>query len=50
MQQAGELEIVVDEQTRVRCRLVLMSEWKIVIPAMLNLSEAGADTDRLLAL
>lgn len=36
VQQAGELEIVVDEQTRVRCRLVLMSEWKTAIPEMLS--------------
>lgn len=36
VQQAGELEIVVDDKTRVRCRLVLMSEWKTEVPAMLG--------------
>jgi type III restriction enzyme len=36
VQQAGELEIVVDQDTRVRCRLVLMSEWKTAIPAMFS--------------
>ena len=36
VQQAGELVIIVDEQTSVRCRLVLMSEWKTAIPILLD--------------
>lgn len=36
VQNAGELEIVVNDETRVRCRLVLMSEWKTAVPAMLG--------------
>jgi type III restriction enzyme len=34
VQQAGELEIVFEEDVRVRCRLVLMSEWKTAVPAL----------------
>lgn len=34
VQNAGELEVVLDDRTRVRCRLVLMSEWKTAVPAM----------------
>jgi type III restriction enzyme len=33
---AGELEIVGADDTRVRCRLVLMSEWRTAVPAMLS--------------
>lgn len=36
VQNAGELEVVVDDKTHVRCKLVLMSEWKTVVPAMVG--------------
>ncbi len=36
VQRAGELEIVVGHRTIVRCRLVLMSEWKTAMPAILS--------------
>jgi type III restriction enzyme len=29
---AGELELVIDNQTRVECDLVLIDEWKTRIP------------------
>jgi type III restriction enzyme len=42
VQNAGELEIVVDDKTRVRCRLVLMSEWRTAVPTMVSAAAQAA--------
>ena len=42
VQNAGELEIVVDDKTRMRCKLVLMSEWRTAVPTMISPADPAA--------
>jgi type III restriction enzyme len=42
VQNAGELEIVVDDKTHMRCKLVLMSEWRTAVPTMMSPADQAA--------